>query len=78
LAPYNPRSLVNIKREISGKKWAEARQWVEGRITVRKYRMPDKPAPEQSGGRVLEAAGCPVPLAENRALSHRTIPSMDE
>jgi osomolarity two-component system sensor histidine kinase SLN1 len=28
-------------------------------------------APEQSGGWVLEVAGCPVPLAEHRALSHR-------
>jgi hypothetical protein len=35
-----PRSLANLKREISEKKWVEARQWVEGRITTRKYRLP--------------------------------------
>jgi hypothetical protein len=34
-----PRSLANIKREISEKKWAEARRWAEGRITARKYRV---------------------------------------
>jgi hypothetical protein len=35
-----PRSLANLKREISEKKWEEARQWAEGRITTRKYRLP--------------------------------------
>jgi hypothetical protein len=35
-----PRSLANLKREISEKKWVEARQWAEGRITTRKYRLP--------------------------------------
>jgi hypothetical protein len=34
-----PRALANIKRETSEKKWTEARCWVEGRITAKKYKM---------------------------------------
>jgi len=34
-----PRSLANIKREISEKKWVEARQWAGGRTSKKKYRM---------------------------------------
>jgi len=34
-----PRSLANLKREISGKKWSEARQWAGGRTSTSKYRM---------------------------------------
>jgi hypothetical protein len=37
-----PRSLAHLKREISEKKWAEARQWAGGRITSKKYKMPCK------------------------------------
>jgi ribonuclease HI len=35
-----PGSLAHLKREISGKKWAEARQWAGSRITRHKYKMP--------------------------------------
>jgi hypothetical protein len=35
-----PRSLANIARQISEKKWTDAKQWAEGRITAKKYRMP--------------------------------------
>jgi len=28
-----PRSLANLKREITEKKWAEARQWAGGRTS---------------------------------------------
>jgi len=35
-----PRSLANLKREISEKKWAEARQWAGGRTSEAGYRMP--------------------------------------
>jgi hypothetical protein len=52
-----PRSLANIAREISEKKWSEARQWAEGRITAKKYRLPA----EQRRDRV--AARCPKRLA---------------
>jgi len=34
-----PRSLTNIKREISEKKWEESRKWAEERIKGKKYRM---------------------------------------
>jgi len=35
-----PRSLANLKREISEKKWVEARQWAGGRTSKKKYRLP--------------------------------------
>jgi len=35
-----PRSLANIRREISKKKWAEAQQWAGGRTSKEKYKMP--------------------------------------
>jgi len=41
-----PRSLAHIKREISEKKWAEARQWAGGRVTRKKYKMPAKQKPD--------------------------------
>jgi len=40
-----PRSLGNLKREISEKKWAEARQWAGGRTSKRKYRVPKSQRP---------------------------------
>jgi hypothetical protein len=39
LATSLPRSLANLKREIGGKKWVEARRWAEGRTSRKKYRM---------------------------------------
>jgi len=41
-----PRSLAHIKREISEKKWAEARQWAGDRITKKKYKMPARRRPD--------------------------------
>ena len=41
-----PRSLANLKREISEKKWAEARQWAGGRTSKTKYRMPKSQRPD--------------------------------
>jgi len=41
-----PRSLANIKREISKKKWAEARSWARGRTSKMKYRMPRSQRPD--------------------------------
>jgi hypothetical protein len=52
-----PRSLANLKREISEMKWSEARQWAEKRITTRKYRLPA----DQRAGRAV--AGSPKRLA---------------
>jgi len=41
-----PRSLASLKREISEKKWVEARQWAGGRTSKTKYRMPKSQKPE--------------------------------
>jgi hypothetical protein len=41
-----PRSLAHVKREISEKKWAEARQWAGSRITKAKYKMPASRKPD--------------------------------
>jgi len=41
-----PRSLANLKREIFDKKWAEARQWADGRTSKTKYRMPKSQKPD--------------------------------
>ena len=41
-----PRSLANLKREISEKKWAEARQWAGGRTSKTKYRLPESRRPD--------------------------------
>jgi len=43
-----PRSLAHIKREISTKKWDEARQWAGKRILAKKYRMPRKQQPDKT------------------------------
>jgi hypothetical protein len=43
-----PRSLAHLKREISEKKWAEARRWAGGRITKKKYKMPRKQQPDRT------------------------------
>jgi len=41
-----PRSLANLKREISEKKWAEARQWAGARTSKAKYRLPKSQRPD--------------------------------
>jgi len=41
-----PRSLANFKREISEKKWAEARQWAGARTSKAKYRLPKSQRPD--------------------------------
>jgi len=41
-----PRSLANLKRKISEKKWVEARQWAGGWTSKKKYRMPDSQKPD--------------------------------
>jgi len=37
---------ANLKREISEKKWAEARQWAGGRTSKKKCRMPNSQKPD--------------------------------
>jgi len=41
-----PRSLANLKREITDKKWAEGRRWAGGRISKQKYKMPESHKPD--------------------------------
>jgi len=41
-----PKSLANIRREISEKKWMEARQWAGGRTSKNKYKMPKSQRPD--------------------------------
>jgi len=72
-----PRSLASLKREISEKKWAEARRWAGDRVTAKKHKMPEK----QRSSRA--AAGCSKKLvarlyqAKTGALSHWAISAMD-
>jgi len=41
-----PRSLANIKRQITEKKWAETRKWAGRRTSKRKYKMPESQRPD--------------------------------
>jgi len=41
-----PRSLAHLKREITEKKWAEARQWAGGRTSKKKHKMPKSQRPD--------------------------------
>jgi len=43
-----PRSLANLKREISEKKWVEARRWAGGRTSKKKYKMPKSHRPDDA------------------------------
>jgi len=43
-----PRSLANIKQDISEKKWVEARQWAGGRTSKMKYKMPQSQRPNNT------------------------------
>jgi len=41
-----PQSLAHLKREISEKKWMEARQWAGNRASRMEYRMPKSQKPD--------------------------------
>jgi hypothetical protein len=41
-----PRSIANIRREITEKKWAEARKWAGGRTSKKKYKMSKSQRPD--------------------------------
>ena len=41
-----PTTPANPEREISEKKWIEARRWAEGRASRKKYRMPESHKPD--------------------------------
>jgi len=64
-----PTSRANIRREISETKWAEAREWAEGRITARKYSLPADQRPGRAiAGSTKRLANRPVLPAEDGAL----------
>jgi len=41
-----PRSLANVKCEITDKKWAEVRRWAGGQTSKQKYKMPGSHKPD--------------------------------
>jgi len=41
-----PRSLAHLKREISEKKWAEAREWVKKQVKGKRYGIPKRTSRE--------------------------------
>jgi len=41
-----PRSLANLKRDTSEKKWVEARQWAGGQTSKKKYRLSKSQRPD--------------------------------
>jgi len=43
-----PRSLANLKRETSEKKWVKARQWAGARTSKTMYRMPKSQKPDST------------------------------
>jgi hypothetical protein len=51
-----PRSLAHLKREISEKKWNEARRWAGSRASAKKYKMPREQRAEQDSGREHQEA----------------------
>jgi len=54
-----PRSLANLKREISDKKWAEARRWAGGRTSKTKFHMPESQKPDGAvAGSTKRLASC--------------------
>jgi len=52
-----PRFLAHLKREISEKKWAEARRWAGSRAEAKKYKMPREQRPDKTvAGREFQEA----------------------
>jgi ribonuclease HI len=43
-----PRSLAHLRREITERKWDEARRWAGSRISKKKYKMPREQRPDQT------------------------------
>jgi hypothetical protein len=65
-----PRSLAHLKREISEKKWVEARSWAGRRVSSKKYRLPREQRPDKVVVGQLQEACLKVLPAEARALPH--------
>jgi len=64
-----PRSLVNIRLEVSEKKWFEAWNWSKERVNGRKYKMPKSQAPKRSGDPEIKATGRAVPTISERGTA---------
>jgi len=73
-----PRSLAHLKREISEKKWAEARQWAGGRTSRKKYSMPSRQKQDGTVAGSSKEAHLEVLPAEDRSLPHRAVPPLNE
>ena len=73
-----PRSLANLKREISERKWEEAWTWSKKRVRGRKYQMPKTMHQNNDCSAKPEEASRKVPPTQGRALPHRAIPEVDE
>ena len=73
-----PRSLANLKREISEKKWMEARRRIGGRASRKEHRMPEGQKPDSTiAERTKRLASSLEGLpAEDRARPHWTIPAL--
>ena len=72
-----PGPLAHLKREISEKKWAEARQWAGGRTSKKKYRMP-KSQSRRVGGWEHQEAHFEVLAVEDWSLPRRAVPTLGE
>jgi hypothetical protein len=42
------RSLTHLKREVSEKNWDEARRWTGGRVSGKKYKLPNEQRPDRT------------------------------
>jgi len=74
------RSLAHVKREISKKKWAEARQWAGGRDSRKMYKMltMQKPDGTVACSSSLQEERLEVLPAEARSPPHRAVLTLDE
>jgi len=55
-----PRSLVHLKREISKKKRKEAKEWVDGKISRKKYRHGQKRGRSQISSKLWRTSDLPL------------------
>jgi len=72
-----PRSLAHLKREITEKKWEEAREWAGSRTSRQKYRMPKGLRPDALVADSQEACLKGLP-AEIGTRAHWAVPALDQ
>jgi len=71
-----PRSLASLKREISERKWAEARQWAGGRTSKMKYCMPKSQKPDSVVADSTKRLASRYYQLKDGTRPHRTIPAL--